>query len=163
MTCQDGHSFCKDCIIQWQVNNTRCPVDRSNLNGPMIRNLAVEGAIGKRMMKCQSTLSLPGGCSWSGPASSLESHLPVCDMKVVECKFKGRGCILRTYQRELTQHLLTCPYRTVKCSSCSMEIHLSDVSSHDEQCVAKLVSCPNECGVQVERYIMVFLTLNVLL
>ena len=26
---QDGHSFCLDCITQWHVNHTTCPVDRS--------------------------------------------------------------------------------------------------------------------------------------
>lgn len=151
VTCQDGHSFCKECITKWQVNNTRCPVDRSNLRGLLVRNLAVEGAIAKRRVKCTSTIARPGGCHWTGPLSSLESHLPCCDMKVVECKFKGRGCILRAYQHELAQHLLTCPHRTVKCSYCTFEIPHSELSAHNELCIAKLVTCPNNCGVQVER------------
>ncbi|XP_068742010.1 RING finger protein 151-like [Montipora capricornis] len=140
VTCQDGHSFCKECITKWQLNNTRCPVDRSNLRGLLVRNLALEGAIAKRIVKCTSTIARPGGCHWTGPLSSLESHLPCCDMKVVECKFKGRGCILRAYQHELAQHLLTCPYRIVKCSSCTFEIPHSELSAHNELC------CPNNCG-----------------
>ena len=66
-------------------------------------------------MKCPSTISLPGGCNWTGPTASLENHLPLCDMKIVECNFKGRGCILRSYQRELAQHLQICSYRIEKC------------------------------------------------
>ena len=152
VTCQDGHSFCRECITQWQVFNAHCPVDRSNLNGSLVRNLAVEGAISKRLMKCPSSVSLPGGCNWTGPTAMLESHLPHCDMNIVECKFKGRGCINLTYQRELAGHLLICPHRTVKCLSCAMEIPYNDLPGHDEQCVFKLVACPNECGMQVERY-----------
>ena len=123
MTCQDGHSFCKDCITQWQRVNTHCPVDRSTLDRPLVRNLAVEGSIGRKLMKCPSTVSLPGGCSWTGLASAVEQHLPSCNMNVVECKFKVRGCIFRAYQREIAQHLLVCPHRTVSCLSCARDIH----------------------------------------
>ena len=90
MTCQDGHSFCKDCITQWQRVNTHCPVDRSTLDRPLVRNLAVEGSIGRKLMKCPSTVSLPGGCSWTGLASAVEQHLLSRDMNVVECKSKVR-------------------------------------------------------------------------
>ena len=106
-------------------------------------------------MKCPSTISLPGGCKWTGPTASLENHLPHCDMKIVECTFKGRGCILRSYQRELAQHLLICPYRTKKCPSCGVDVPHNDQSGHDEICVGKLVPCPNSCGIQVERQIAV--------
>ena len=155
MTCQDGHSFCKDCITQWQRVNTHCPVDRSTLDRPLVRNLAVEGSIGRKLMKCSSTVSLPGGCSWTGLASAVEQHLPSCDMNVVECKFKVRGCIFRAYQREIAQHLLVCPHRTVSCLSCARDIPHSDLSAHDEECIGKLVSCPNDCGVEVARYICI--------
>lgn len=106
-------------------------------------------------MKCPSTISLPGGCSWTGPTAGLENHLPHCDMKIVECNFKGRGCILRSYQRELAQHLLICPHRTEKCPSCGVDVPHSDQTGHDELCVRKLVPCPNNCGIQVERQILV--------
>ena len=151
VSCQDGHSFCHFCITQWQSNNNLCPVDRTVLSGTLVRNRAVEGAISRREMKCPSAISLPGGCNWTGPAANLEIHLPHCDMKIVECAFKGRRCILRSYQRELAQHLLICPHRTEKCPSCGMEVPHSDQSGHDELCVGKLVPCPNNCGSQVER------------
>ena len=101
VTCQDGHSFYQHCITQWQINHNICPVDRRVLSGTLVRNLAVEGAISRKVMKCPSTVSLPGGCNWTGPTASLDNHLPHCDMKIVECNFKGRGCILRSYQGEL--------------------------------------------------------------
>ena len=101
VSCQDGHSFCEDCISQWQLDHTLCPVDRRVLSGTLVRNRAVEGAISRRVMKCPSTISLPGGCNWTGSTASLENHLLHCDMKVVECNFKARGCILRSYQCEL--------------------------------------------------------------
>ena len=151
VSCQDGHSFCHHCITQWQSNHNYCPVDRTVLSGTLVRNLAVEGAISRKVMKCPSTISLPGGCNWTGPTASLENHLPLCDMKIVECNFKGRGCILRSYQRELAQHLQICPHRTEKCPSCGVEVPHSNQSGHDELCVGKLVSCPNKCGIQVER------------
>ena len=109
MTCQDGHSFCKDCITQWQRVNTHCPVDRSTLDRPLVRNLAVEGSIGRKLMKCPSTVSLPGGCSWTGLASAVEQHLPSCDMNVVECKFKVRGFFFRHISvRLLSTSLFAC-------------------------------------------------------
>ena len=80
VTCEDGHSFCKECITKWQVNNTRCPVDRSNLHGLLVRNLAVEGAIAKKIVKCTSTIARPGGCHWTGnpktrnPESGITGH-----------------------------------------------------------------------------------------
>ncbi|KAJ7388308.1 hypothetical protein OS493_038619, partial [Desmophyllum pertusum] len=150
VTCQDGHSFCKECIERWQLSHSRCPVDRSVLDRSLIRNLAVEGAIGRRTIRCPSTTTLPGGCTWTGPTVSLENHLPQCDMKTVECTFKGRGCILRAYQRELAAHLLVCPHRTVKCRACDVDIPFADLAAHDGLCVGKLVSCPNDCGIQVE-------------
>ena len=76
-------------------------------------------------------------------------------MNVVECKFKVRGCIFRAYQREIAQHLLVCPHRTVSCLSCAQDIPHSDLSAHDEECIGKLVSCPNDCGVEVARYICI--------
>ena len=151
VSCQDGHSFCQHCITQWQSNHNYCPADRTDLSGTLVRNLAVEGAISRKVMKCPSTISLPGGCNWTGPTASLENHLPLCDMKIVECNFKGRGCILRSYQRELAQHLQICPHRTEKCPSCGVEVPHSNQSGHNEHCVGKLVSCPNNCGIQVER------------
>ena len=131
VTCRDGHSFCQECITWWQVNDSRCPAGRSALQGPLVRNLAVEGAIGKKMMRCPSSVTHPGGCSWTGITSSLDKHLPHCNMKVVECTFKGRGCILCAYQCELAQHLLVCPHRTVKCPSCGLDIPHADQTVHD--------------------------------
>ena len=109
----------------------------------LVRNLAVEGAISRKIMKCPSIVSLP--------TARLDNHLPHCDMKIVECNFKGRGCILRSYQRELAQHLQICPHRTEKCPSCGVDVPHSDQAGHDELCVGKLVACPNKCGIQVER------------
>lgn len=151
VSCQDGHSFCKECTSQWQSDHTLCPVDRRVLSGTLIRNCAVEGAISRRVMMCPSTISLPGGCNWTGSTASLENHLLHCDMKVVECNFKARGCILRSYQRELAQHLTICPNKTEKCPSCGADIPHSDQASHDAICVGKLVPCPNSCGIQVQR------------
>ena len=112
----------------------------------------MEGAIAKKMMRCPSSVTHPGGCSWTGITSSLDNHLPHCDMKVVECPFKGRGCILRAYQCELAQHLLVRPHRTVKCPSCGLDIPHADQTVHDNVCAGKLVPCPNACGSQVARY-----------
>ncbi|XP_078350685.1 RING finger protein 151-like [Oculina patagonica] len=151
VTCPDGHSFCQECITRVQVNDSRCPADRSPLSGTFIRILAVEGMIGRKIMRCPSSVTLPGGCSWSGPRSTLENHLPQCDMKVVECPFKGRGCILRAYRRDLAQHLPICPSRTVNCPSCGSDIPHVSQTAHDNECAGKLVSCPNDCGSQVAR------------
>ena len=62
VSCQDGHSFCHHCITQSQSNHNYCPVDRTVLSGTLVRNLAVEGAISRKVMKCPSTISLSGGC-----------------------------------------------------------------------------------------------------
>ena len=163
VTCENGHSFCSECITVWQANNSRCPVNRSTLSRQMVRNLAVKGAIGGKVMKCPSTVSLPGGCGWTGTRSSLEDHLPRCDMKVVECPFENKGCILRAYQRELAQHLLVCPHKTVKCSFCSQEIPHNELLAHSDHCAGKLVSCPNECGMQIARYVSVFFVVSLLI
>ena len=93
VSCQDRHSFCHYCITQWQSSHNLCPVDRTVLTGTLVRNLAVEGAISRKVLKCPSTISLPGGCNWTGPTASLENHLPLCDMEIMECNFKYGGCI----------------------------------------------------------------------
>ena len=146
VSCQDGHSFCKECTSQWQSDHTLRPVYGRVLNGTLIRNCAVEGAISRRVMVCSSTISLPGGCNWTGSTASLENHLLHCDTKVVKCNFKARGCILRSYQ-----HLSSYPNRTQKCPSCGADIPHSDQASHDAICVGKFVPCPNSCGIQVQR------------
>ena len=97
---------------------------RRVFSGTLIRNCVVEGAISRRVMMCPSTISLPGGCNWTGSTANLENHLLHCNMKVVECNFKARGCILRSYQRELAQHLTIYPNRTEKCPPVVRTFHI---------------------------------------
>ena len=66
----------------------------------------VEGAISRKVMKCPSKISLSGGCNWIGPTASLENHLPLCDMKIVECNFKviPQYCIAHLYCARFLRH-----------------------------------------------------------
>ena len=126
---QDGPSFCHYCV-------TLCPVNRTVSGGTLVGNIAVEGAISRRIIKCPSTISLPGGCNWTGPTGSLENHLPHRNMKIVGYNYEGRGCILCSYQHELPQHLLICPHWTEKCPPPSFGVDIShnDQSGYDELC-----------------------------
>ena len=142
---QDGPSFCHYCV-------TLCPVNRTVSGGTLVGNIAVEGAISRRIIKCPSTISLPGGCNWTGPTGSLENHLPHRNMKIVGYNYEGRGCILCSYQHELPQHLLICPHWTEKCPPPPLvwTFHIM-INQAMMSCVSKLVPCLNSCGIQVER------------
>ena len=150
VTCEAGHSFCRECIQNWQRAHNTCPVDRGIISRPLVRNLAVDGVIRKKIIKCLSTASGPG-CSWTGAVAELEGHMRDCPMKVVVCPFQSRGCILRTYKGELDGHLTICPFRTERCHSCGLDIPINDLRVHAEECVEGKVPCTNGCGVDVER------------
>ena len=150
VTCESGHTFCRSCIAQWRSTHTTCPVDRQQFARPLIRNLAVEGVLKKRLIRCPSTATIPGD-QWTGPVSALEGHKPECAMQVVECTFKPRGYILRTYKGELEGHLASCPFRTVKCPFCSKDISPQELSVHEDTCEAKAIPCINSCGSEVQR------------
>ena len=150
VSCESGHSFCLACIDQWKLTHSTCPVDRQRFTRPLIRNLAVEGVLKNRLIRCPSTATIPG-CQWTGPVCSMEGHLRDCVMKVVECPFKPRGCVHRTYKGELEGHLASCPYRTVKCPFCSQEREV-----HEDVCEAKAVPCINACGNEVQRYCLLY-------
>ncbi|XP_068686799.1 uncharacterized protein [Montipora foliosa] len=117
-TCQDGHSFCKEYITKWRVNKTSCPVDRSNLNGLLVRNLAVKG--NGLHSSCISTLAFPAS-----------DHLP---NRTVKCS----SCTFEIPHSELSAHNeLCCPNNCgVKVERCKLLSHLAFV------CVKEGRPCP---------------------
>jgi hypothetical protein len=54
VSCQNGHTFCKACLMRWLGTNRTCPVCKISLNSHRLTELRfVEAVLGKLLVKCE--------------------------------------------------------------------------------------------------------------
>ena len=102
----------------------------------------------------ETTSPAPPRCSWSGPFSSLSSHMSGCDFAArVSCRFVG--CRLRAREGTIREHEPSCPMRTIRCPNCPASIMLADergAGGHRSVCPGASVTCTNpRCTVRCRR------------
>ena len=91
---------------------------------------------------------------WDGRLSEIVAHLKICEQVLLPCPLgcttgaedTGEQRITRVSKALLPQHLNeVCPLRRVTCEHCTLELTVSSVSKHAEECDVNFTSCPNHC------------------
>lgn len=143
------HTFCETCIRQSLVRSSTCPVCRVALAGPSSLSSApriIHQLVDDLEVACSHS-SL--GCTFTGPRSTLRSHL-VHDCAYAEAPCPcSRRCSTILRKRDLPAHLEACPFGLVPCPmSCGAHVRRAELDSHLEgECPRKLVDCPH-CAAQ---------------
>merc|ERR1719295_1331828 len=112
--CNQGHIFCKKCIMELHRNNQLCPVDNMPITSPSLNQIALDSMIKKETVCClygsqaaAAEANEGGGgitkggdiddddgcsCTWTGTVEELFVHLKTCPFRPVKCPFKKYGC-----------------------------------------------------------------------
>jgi E3 ubiquitin-protein ligase NRDP1 len=96
-----GHTFCRECIIEWIRTSPSCPVDRNRLNLENISNAGctLRSLLDSLPVKCGFSVN---GCSYSGKRSSLVNHESGCRFNpTIVC---DKGCGLTIQRSEFQNH-----------------------------------------------------------
>eukprot|EP01083_Nonionella_stella_P124299 375269_1 len=88
-------------------------------------------------------------CDWTGPLSDITSHQQHCPLQLISCDH----CEQDMLQRELEQHNQICTQFPIVCADCAEDgILRSSMESHvQNKCPMAMVSCPQKCGMQLQR------------
>eukprot|EP01083_Nonionella_stella_P298468 1013063_1 len=88
-------------------------------------------------------------CDWTGPLSDITSHQQHCPLELISCDH----CEQDMLQRELEQHNQICTLFPIACADCEEDgILRSSMESHvQNECPMAMVSCPQKCGMQLQR------------
>lgn len=73
-----GHVYCSQCICEWSANhNNTCPND-----GSSITSMGVVGYNFKNLLNRMNICCEFEGCDWTGPLSSLDGHVSLCQFNL---------------------------------------------------------------------------------
>jgi TNF receptor-associated factor 4 len=172
--CPQGHSFCRSCISSALASDSKCPMDRIDLQADsLVLNLSLSGIIDNLDVICPQTLipqeqaskkrksreskghaALPAGtCSWKGKLEQIENHQRECALIICECP--NKGCHRSMLRGELQAHADTCPESLVQCEFCAASQPRRTVPAHRRLCPRTPVPCPNNCGLGPEQQTLV--------
>ncbi|XP_028257104.1 TNF receptor-associated factor 6 [Parambassis ranga] len=157
-----GHRFCKSCIEK-SIRDTgqRCPVDNEVLSEDQL----FPDNFAKREILSLTVRCPNSGCTYKMELRNLENHLDQCQFatapcpqcqqsvrkshleehKIVECQRRPMSCpdCVATFvyeEREL--HQQQCPFASVKCEYCEMDLIRDQMESHyDTDCPKAPVAC----------------------
>ncbi|KAK5935656.1 hypothetical protein CgunFtcFv8_020999 [Champsocephalus gunnari] len=157
-----GHRFCKNCIEKSiRDAGQRCPVDNARLSEDQLfpDNFAKREILSlmvrcqnsgcanrmelrhleKHMAKCEfATVPCPQ-CQQSVRQSQIEEHTTVeCTRRPVSCP----DCLLCFVHEERELHEQQCPFASVKCQYCEMDLLRDQIESHcDADCPKAPIAC----------------------
>jgi hypothetical protein len=101
IACQNGHSFCENCVVSLDdKNDSLCAMCREPLLSSEIPNISLNGAITSLRVKCVN-----GACDWTGLFGELNGHLLECGYTEIPCPFHAVGCNVRVHRFSLQEHL----------------------------------------------------------
>lgn len=108
------------------------------------RHMIPEASYLTHSMRCPRMNYYCEACEMAVPKADKEAHDASMHM-MIEC---GR-CRAKLERRELPNHSDNlCPARIVKCSFCELNMPASSQESHEQQCGARTMKCP-DCGVRI--------------
>eukprot|EP01022_Parablepharisma_sp_SALTPOND_P035426 TRINITY_DN952_c1_g1_i2.p2 TRINITY_DN952_c1_g1~~TRINITY_DN952_c1_g1_i2.p2 ORF type:complete len:758 (+),score=63.41 TRINITY_DN952_c1_g1_i2:102-2276(+) len=138
LPCQ--HVFCKACIEAWLNKNGTCPKCRETFCKESLRPQWIFAKIiSNSLVACSNP-----DCKWTGPFSSLNSHLfNECLESSCYCPF---GCGEQAKRSDLPAHEKVCELRVVECKYCNVKGPYNVISKHEANCCKNIVTCPNACG-----------------
>jgi hypothetical protein len=153
--CQNGHMFCKTCLLAALKYKSKCPICKTSLDkNYLCKNQYVHNFIQTRRVvcKCKSEeLSKDLGCVWTGNLS--ERELRDCDFLYCPCPTVGCN-ETRISLNELDKHVTSkCLKRMKMCPFCKTHHRFDLLGIHKAQCDSRPVLCL--CGMDVMFNMMV--------
>jgi len=140
-----GHVFCKSCLDG--MKEVEAVV---NNVCPMCRGEDFVTVPNKQIDREVKSLHVyctnkGRGCEWQGEVNYIDNHLGSCEYEDVLCT---SGCSRIIQRRDLTKHVETeCPCRKVNCQYCQLGGECQFIEGkHKEDCVNFPLTCPNKCG-----------------
>jgi len=175
-SCQQGHTFCLDCITQWLQNKSSCPSGRKALKVSQLTKVRpMENMINRLMVRCvnadvknnrrkrrklSASAAESEGCSWTGRLQDRERHSKTCNYALVNCS--KEGCTTTVWRQDLKTHEETCPCRCIPCTHCAKEVIARKHVYHVRRCDAAPVACAYGARVTLPL-LSVFCSLSLLL
>ncbi|XP_020783104.1 TNF receptor-associated factor 6 isoform X2 [Boleophthalmus pectinirostris] len=130
-----GHRFCKNCIEK-SIRDTgqKCPVDNEMLSEDQL----FPDNFAKREILSLSVRCPNPGCSGKMELRTLENHLSVCEFSTLPCPH----CQKAVRKSLVEQHAgEECPRRPVCCPDCVVYYIYEERQVHEQQCPFASVTC----------------------
>ncbi|XP_068433284.1 TNF receptor-associated factor 6 [Clinocottus analis] len=157
-----GHRFCKNCIEK-SIRDTgqRCPVD----NVRLLEDQLFPDNFAKREILSLTVRCPNSGCDEKMELRQLETHLARCQFatvpcsqcqqsvrkshldehKTLECQRRPMSCpycVAHFYYEDRELHEQQCPFASVKCQYCEMDLIRDQIKSHcDTECPKAPIAC----------------------
>lgn len=157
-----GHRFCKSCIEK-SIRDTgqRCPVDNEMLSEDQL----FPDNFAKREILSLTVRCPNSGCADKMELRHLENHLAVCQFatvpcpqcqqpvrksyldehRIVECQRRPMSCpdcVASFVFEEKELHEQQCPFASVRCQYCEMDLIRDQMKSHcDTDCPKAPIAC----------------------
>ncbi|XP_075934922.1 TNF receptor-associated factor 6 [Anarhichas minor] len=157
-----GHRFCKNCIEK-SIRDTgqRCPVDNERL----LEDQLFPDNFAKREILSLTVRCPNSGCADKMELRHLENHVPRCQFatvpcsqcqqsvrkshleehKTVECQRRPMtcpDCVAHFCYEERELHEQQCPFASVMCQYCEMDLIRDQIESHcDTDCPKAPIAC----------------------
>ena len=147
--CQEGHTFCADCIKSVTRSDSdfrfRCPICRGKpLEPPFATNRIVQNMVGAFAPRCPhyettSTEEPPSQRQCTQPRRSRRGR---ADADADMANAQPRGCAWEGTCDDLAAHLRSCPFEAVPCKlGCGARLTPDQLDAHRDTCPRREVSC----------------------
>eukprot|EP01084_Bolivina_argentea_P030715 56866_1 len=178
--CDAGDLFCKDCIIKlpesWTVSEGKCrqcPKCKKNctIQNEYIKIPYIERQINALKVLCpnsKNTSYISNTNNDSGPNEQFSTisddtkkrKIIVIDDDTNDNKRRKLNneklCDWSGIYSDLSQHIIMCPYQSIKCPfDCGNEMLRENVKNHENICPNIRITCPNNgCVISLKRHLM---------
>ena len=126
--CHNQHLFCRACITEHLKNSHTCPVCMEKLTEEALSKPAriVTGYLDGLIVSCEHK---ERGCVELVELGLLETHISVCEYKLVTCP--NARCEAVVNMADLEEHTSeVCEYRQVFCEECDENMSLKKYGKH---------------------------------
>lgn len=130
-----GHRFCKNCIVK-SIRDTgqKCPVDNETLSEDQL----FPDNFAKREILSLTVRCPNHGCMDKMELRHLENHLSQCEFATVPCPHCQKAVRKTTVEQHAAEE---CPRRPVSCPDCVAYFVFEERQLHELQCPFASVTC----------------------
>ena len=140
-----GHSGCIKCMKEARSIRQCCPKCRDTEVPTFSKNISMDAMVAVVEAKC-----LAVGCPWKGLFKDAEDNQRKCSCVDHSCR--NSDCLFSGQISALRHYLATCPYRTLTCRYCHVEIIAKEEEEHLQLCCAGAPKvCFLGCGKSLPR------------
>ncbi|EGC40479.1 hypothetical protein DICPUDRAFT_73979 [Dictyostelium purpureum] len=181
--CESGHVFCKECLTKWLQKNVNlnsnssmcCPTCRQvyyykplfieqnnftmNQKYLLSSNNEIKRKINKIKVHCpyyfkndelkEIEENNDNGCREIIRFGDVANHIETCEYRFITCSSQNNGCKDLRY-KDKDNHYESCPYITLQCSLCNSDHLRKDEEEHLAICPNVKVPC-KFCSSNIER------------